>query len=185
MCSGADMLYLASARSRTAEPNSVSIYGFSTEGTLTLKRSVTIEGIGHVTGIAEDPGTCSLWIAGFSMEAPEWPTPGEEPFYSPRLAVLPADSNDAQLMDIEDSDSHDLALPMSVIWTRRCGGADLSGDGGVDFDDFAELASRFLAESGQGRYDIDCDLTSPADGTIDFKDLLTFTNFWLHTGCAD
>jgi hypothetical protein len=98
--------------------NSTTIYGLSTQGALAFERSITINGLHHVTSITEDPGTGSLWIAGFNMEqVPQYPNPFQLPFYYPYLAEVHSDSNSGQIVPLFDPASHDLALPMSIIWT--------------------------------------------------------------------
>ena len=56
---------------------------------------------------------------------------------------------------------------------------DFEPDGDVDLDDFAVLAAAWLAEDGQGRYNSDCDISIPPDGSIDMLDLLAFVDNWL------
>jgi len=182
-----DMLYLASAQDNPNDANSTIVYGFSTTGPLTLQRSVTITGMHHVTGITEDPATGSLWVAGFNMEdVPLYPNPAQSPFYAPYLAEIPYDSNDVELLSLSDSGSHDLALPMSILWTATtvCGGADLDHNGTVSFTDFAILANYWL--------DADCALPywcAGADldknGMVDMADLAILVEHWLESGCLD
>jgi hypothetical protein len=114
-----DMLYLASAADNPIDSNSTVIYGLSTkDDALTLERTVTVNGMHHVTGITENPQTGSLWVAGFNMyEVPQYPNPTQPAFYYPYLAKIPFGSDNVQLMPLFDPDSHDLALPMSVVWT--------------------------------------------------------------------
>jgi len=108
------LVYLASAQSNE-DLYSITIYGFSKEQ-LVLERSITINGMQHVTGITEDPGTGSLWVVGFNMESiPEFPDPIQPPFYYPCLAKVPSGGGDTQVMALLGS--YDLGLPMSIIWT--------------------------------------------------------------------
>ena len=114
------MLYLASAQYNPADTNSTVIYGLSMDGALALQRSITINGMQHVTGITEDPVTGSLWVIGFNMEAVSlYPNPFQPPFYHPYLAEIGQDNKKISLKSLLDPISHDLALPMSIIWTAK------------------------------------------------------------------
>lgn len=78
------------------------------------------------------------------------------------------------------SSSDLLLIPeLSAVVTPWPG--DFEPDGDVDFDDFAVLAAAWLAEDGQGRYDLACDINVAADpdGLIDMLDLLVFVDNWL------
>jgi hypothetical protein len=114
-----DMLYLTSAVNNPVDCNSTVIYGFSTEGALTLERSITINDMHHATGITEDPQTGTLWVVGFNMyDIPPYPNPTLSAFYHPFLARIPYDSNNVQQpTPLFDYDRHDLALPLSIVWT--------------------------------------------------------------------
>jgi hypothetical protein len=119
MSDSTDMLYLASALYNPDKTDSAVVYGLSTTGSLSFERLITINGMHHVTSIAEDPTTGSLWIAGFNMEQiPQYPNPFQLPFYYPYLAEVQSDSDSGQAIPLFDLGSHDLALPMSVIWTK-------------------------------------------------------------------
>ncbi len=123
------MLYLASAQSDPVDANVTFVHGFSAGASLMRERSVAVEGMQHLTGIAEDPTTSSLWVVGFNMvDIPEYPGSSEPPFYHPCFAVIPPGSGTVQAAPL--SGFHDLALPMSVVWTET--GTDMS-----DFFDFA------------------------------------------------
>jgi hypothetical protein len=99
-----------------ANRTSTTIKGFSKE-TLTLKRSVRINNMQHITGITEDTSTGKLWLIGFNMleNIPDYPSPYDAPFYYPVLANIPLDSNEAQVRELQGN--YDLAMPMSIIWT--------------------------------------------------------------------
>ena len=117
-----DMLYLTSASNNPEDPNSTVIYGFSTKDTMALERSVTVNGLQHITSLTEDPQTGTLWIAGFNMyNIPLYPNPTRPAFYYPYLAKIFLDSDDFRLIPLYDPDSHDLALPMSILWTGSAG----------------------------------------------------------------
>jgi len=183
-----NMLYLASAQYNPADVNSTLIYGFSTES-LIRERSITINDMHHVTSITEEPASGSLWVAGFNMkDTPQFPDPGEKPFYHPYLAKVPYNSNTVQAVCISDSNSapgNDLAMPMSVVWTRtvKCSGADIDKDGDVTFADFAVFALAWLSELGDAKWNSDCNISIPAGNSIDRRDLAILAKHWLETGC--
>lgn len=115
-----EMLYMTSAAYNPVDSGATVIYGFSTKGTLALERRITISGIHHVTCMAEDPQTGTLWVAGFNMyNIPAYPDPRRQAFYYPYLAKIPAGSDQAQRIALSDPYSHDLALPMSILWTAK------------------------------------------------------------------
>jgi hypothetical protein len=182
-----DMLYLTSTLDNPEDSNSTVIYGFSTKNALTIERTVTIDGMHHVSGITENPQTGSVWVAGFNMyDVPQYPNPTQPAFYYPHLAKIPYGSNDVQLIPLYDPDAHDLALPMSVIWTGTaiCGGADLDDSGEVSFGDFSILAEHWL--------DTNCASPEWCDSadvdksyTVDMADLAILTENWLQSGCLD
>jgi hypothetical protein len=117
-----DMLYLASATTDPLDPESTVIYGFSTGGPITLEKSVVINGMQHVTCMAEDSQTGALWVAGFNMRnIPVYPNPTRSAFYYPHLARVSFENGDVQLLPLFDPASHDLALPMSILWTGISG----------------------------------------------------------------
>jgi len=175
-------LYLASSKN---EPDADSdlIYGLSTD-TLGLERTITVNGMGHITSIAEDSATGTLWIAGFTMEdIPEYLYSNEPPFYEPYLAEVPSDNNDVQALSLVGA--ADLALPLSIEWTgitNNCEGADLDGSNGVDFVDFAILANQWLQPPGSPSADIAPEVH---DGFVDMMDLEILIKYWLATGCLD
>ena len=122
MSATTDMLYLTSAANNPEDSDSTVVYGFSTKGIIALERSVTINGLQHITGITEDPKTGTLWIAGFNMyDIPLYPNPTQMAFYYPFLAKISKDGDNVELLPLFDSDSHDLALPMSILWTGSTG----------------------------------------------------------------
>jgi hypothetical protein len=110
-------LYLASALYNSIDADSTVIHSFSLD-TLAREGSITIRGIQHVTGITEEPGTGDLWVVGFTMaDIPDLPEATGPPFYEPYLAKVPHGADAVQATSISVSASHDLALPMSIVWT--------------------------------------------------------------------
>jgi hypothetical protein len=184
MSDSTDMLYLTSAQYNQADIDSTVVYGFSTDGAPELKRSITINGIQHVTGITEDPATGILWAVGFNMEdIPDSPNPTQPPFYYPCLAKIPHGSDNAQVTALLGS--HDLGLPLSIVWTAtadECGGADLDKSGSVDFADFALLAQYWL-DSNCSPSDWCAGADFDRNSTADIVDFAILSWHWLETGC--
>ena len=117
-----DMLYLTSAAYNPDDPDATVVYGFSTDGVLSIERSVTVSGIQHITGITEDPQTGTLWVTGYTMyDIPLYPNPYQMAFYYPILAKIPAGGNTVEHMSLYNPGTHDLALPMSILWTGSNG----------------------------------------------------------------
>jgi hypothetical protein len=113
-----DMLYLASGRQNDDEPETGLIYGYSTQGPLARARRIEIAGMQHVVGITEDPATGCLWVLGFNMyNVPEYPNPMLPPFYLPCLAQITRGSIRAEALSLYDPGTHDLAFPLSIVWT--------------------------------------------------------------------
>jgi len=192
MCvsSSTDMLYLASSQYNPADATSSVIYGFSTGGSLTLERVVTVGGMHHITGITEDPQTGTLWVTGFSMdEIPQYPNPTKAAFYEPYLASVPLESSDVQASYIGNSGSsdNDLAMPLSIVWTvtpAPCGGADLNQSGSVSFEDFALLAQYWLAPNCTALPEcVSVDIS--LDGSIDYMDVAVLAQQWLQGDCTE
>ncbi|MHC4642539.1 MAG: hypothetical protein ACYS32_12915, partial [Planctomycetota bacterium] len=181
------MLYLASGQYNLADINSTAVHGISLED-LSLKRSITVSGMHHVSGITGEPSTGCLWIVGFNMDTfplPPWPNPTQPPFYKPCLAKVPYGDNLVQAESIYDSSSHDLALPTSIVWTKpvTCGGADINGDGKVNFTDLTVIGSAWLTGIGDAEWNSEGNIGIPADGFIDNRDLAVLVEHWLETGC--
>jgi len=184
MSNATDMLYLASAQYNSEDYSSSIVYGFSTSGTLTLTRSITITNMQLATSITEDPVTGSLWVVGFNMDVPEYPDPTQQPFYYPRLAKVPLNINNVQAQSL--SGDHDLALPLSVLWTKtvNCGGADINKSNRVDFYDFALFAGRWRnSNCAPPNWCSGADLNS--NKTVELADLAIIAQHWLQTGCLD
>jgi hypothetical protein len=184
MSDGTDMLYLTSALYNQADVNATVVYGFFTDETLELKRSITVNNMQHVTGITEDPATTTLWAVGFNMEdIPEFPDPTQLPFYYPCLAKIPYGSDNPEVTALLGS--HDLGLPLSIVWTAtadECGGADLDESGSVDFADFAILAQYWL-DSNCSPSDWCAGADFDESTTVDAVDLAILSWRWLEINC--
>ena len=187
-CSSYDnsRLYIASSMSEP-DADSVSLYVLSTAD-LTLVQSITINNLGHITDVAEDPLTGTLWVTGFTM--PEYMTylpanlSAMPQFYLPYLAAVSyGSSGPVQATNL--SSAADLGLPLSVVWVgatpEKCGGADLDGTGDVNFGDYAILTSQWLQAPGTPSADIAPEVAG--DGIVNFLDLAVLADQWLGTGC--
>jgi hypothetical protein len=77
------------------------------------------------------------------------------------------------------------------VWSggtpEKCGGADLTGDGNVDWADLYVVTNYWL-ESNCAAFDdcggADLEPVGQPDGDVDMKDLAIFARHWLETGCA-
>jgi hypothetical protein len=180
-----DMLYLASAQYNPEDFNDSVIRGFSTDGALSLTRQITIHSMHHATGMTEDQATGMLYVIGFNMDnIPEYPDPTAPPFYEPRLAKVPYGSSSVDAQSL--SGSHDLAMPLSISWTRaiKCGRADADGSGTVSFGDLAIIGENWLNSS----------CTPPGwcsgadinmSGAVGMPDVAILADNWLESGCGD
>ena len=118
MSGTASMLYVASGWHNEDNVDTSLIYGYSTQGPLTRARVITIDGMQHIAGITEDATTGQLWILGFNMySVPEYPNPTIPPFYLPCLANVAPGNDHVQAQSLYDPGSHDLAFPLSIVWT--------------------------------------------------------------------
>ncbi len=188
--SSTDRVYLASGQ-RDPESDSVTVKGFSTND-LTLARIITINGMGHVTDIAEDPATGSLWVVGFKMPSiPEYLGDDADPFYEPSLAEVPCgNGNDNVTVDAFDiaATSPDLAMPLSIIWTGDseapwCDGADIDHSTTVDIIDFG-----FISTQWQDSPDVPSADIAPkpiTDDHVGILDLIVVAEHWLDIGCSN
>jgi hypothetical protein len=111
-------LYLASALLDPVNPETTTVYGFSTLGDLALETSVAIPGLQHVTSMTEDSQSGTLWVVGFIVcDLSPYPTPTRPAFYYARLAKISLADKDVEMLHLFAPASHDLSLPMSVLWT--------------------------------------------------------------------
>jgi hypothetical protein len=118
MSGATDMLYVASGQQDEDDFNTSLIHGYSTQGALAHARLIEIADMQHIADIAEDPATGNLWVLGFSMYyVPEYPNPTVQPFYYPCLASVGPDEDRVRAQSLYDLGTHDLALPLSIVWT--------------------------------------------------------------------
>lgn len=109
------LLYLASGLS-DPDDNVSHVYVLSTDNlSLSVVRTVQINGMGHVTGITEDPATGNVWVVGFTMPTrPETITADQSVFYYPYMAKIP-DNSSGPVTATALSNST-LAMPLSVTF---------------------------------------------------------------------
>lgn len=110
-----DWLYLASSLN-PPDANSVKLYVFTPDAD--RAETIEVKGMGHITGMTEDPATGDLWICGFVMlDIPEYLTPGAPPFYKPCVAYLPSSQETQDLIYAQYLKSgNELGLPLSILW---------------------------------------------------------------------
>ena len=109
-----DRIYMASGQYDPRDPNTAKVYRFSTAN-LTLQGTILIQGLYHVTGIAEHGG--SLWVVGFNLDwIPDTLVLGKTPCYRSCIARVAPDGQ-AEVRSLATSANADLALPMSIVWT--------------------------------------------------------------------
>ncbi len=180
------LLYVASSMVEPAA-KSASLYVLSTDD-LTLVQTITINNMGHITDIAEDPVTGTVWVVGFTM--PEYMTElpsilvNTPQFYYPYLAAVPYGAS-GTVQATKLLNAADLALPLSIAWVgpipEKCEGADLDSNGNVSFTDLKILASQWLQAPGNPSADI-----APypgGDGVVNLKDLAILAYHWLENVC--
>ena len=143
--------------------------------------------------MAENPDDGTVYATGFTApkldtNLTELPSEIEQwgIYTTAMLAKIPfgtAGPVDAE--EFNDATGEPIVLPMSIAWTGgklpKCGGADINGNGEVDMEDFAIMASQLFSTSGSLSADI-----APEryyDETVDILDLAAFSTYWLHTGC--
>jgi parallel beta-helix repeat protein len=184
-----DMLYLASGQYEPEDVNSTVIHGLSTDGGLSPAVEITVSGMQHVTGIAEDPQTGRLWAVGFNIDpgliGPYGPNPNNPPFYEPYLANIPSGSTAATAAYMLDSDpDNDIAMPLSIVWTEKCGGADFDGSDDVGWTDLRLMGQNWLADGC-----VSPDWCGAADldesGSVALGDYGILAQSWMAAGCLD
>lgn len=186
------MLYLCSSLT-SSDPNVNYVYGFTTSGPLLLSRTVNIVGMDHISDITDDPSTGTLWVTGFSMDPPDFPSPYDPPFYDSYIARIDiADVNVPAVATLTESAQNDLALPLSIVWTgtpqERCGGADVDGSGRVDFRDFSMFGQFWRQINCTQLNDCegaDLEPIHEPDGDVDIADLTILGRYWLETDCLN
>jgi hypothetical protein len=138
--------------------------------------------VSAVTSLAEDLGDGTLYATGFTAPkfAEDKTLKATEFFTTPMLAALAPEANEpVEAVIITDCD---LALPLSLVWTGdKCAGADINGNGVVNFPDFAIVALQWLQAPGIPSADIAPE--PDGDDIVNLLDLVAVANHWLKTGC--
>jgi hypothetical protein len=148
--------------------------------------------IATITAMAENPDDGTVYATGFT--APKLDNLTELPseiedwgiYTTAMLAEIPlSDAGPVDADEFTDATGEPIVLPMSITWTGgalpKCNGADISGNGTVDMEDFAILVSQWFHTAGNLTADI-----APEryyDETVDLLDLAAFSAYWLHTDC--
>ncbi len=133
-------------------------------------------GMGHITGITEDPATGSLWVTGFVMtNIPGTISTISSPFYAASLATVPQGSAGTYTGHALDTPS--LALPLSIVWlgSQHVSG-DINGDSAVNIGDLQLLAAAWGSRDGSDNWSSDADCN--ADGYVNVRDLQILVANW-------
>ncbi|MCP4708407.1 MAG: hypothetical protein GY869_07275 [Planctomycetes bacterium] len=180
-------LYLTSSQN-SPDATTSTLMGLSTVD-LTVVRSVTINDMGHITTVVQDPTNQTVWAAGFKMtNIPQYPDSSYPPFYFPYLAQVPAGSDDP-VSAVAMSGATNMSVPMSMVWigetADQCGGADLDGKGSVNLTDLSIMLSYWLDTNcippdgcGQANFD-----NTDGKDTVNLLDFAMFAQYWLKMDC--
>jgi hypothetical protein len=144
-----------------------------------------------VTSILESPEDGTLYVTGFT--APKFaggqalPAGIETVFTTPMLAIAAPDGNDP--VDANQITGCGLTLPLSILWAEEVyEGADLTGNGFVNFQDVAILALYWRKTSCAAPdfcAGADLEPVSLPDGDVDMADLSILARQWLQGRCRD
>jgi hypothetical protein len=113
--------------SSISAPNAVSSLVYAMDRAAPEQTAVIeIEGMGHITGISEDPDTGTLWVLGFS--SPALPTQEEihkgwvldqDAFFEGRIArIEPGPSGPVKANELTEA-TLDWFVPVSIVWTGQ------------------------------------------------------------------
>lgn len=146
--------------------------------------AIAVDGSGnvYVTGQSEGDGTdddyatvkydtdgTELWEARYDGSSNGFDLP---------IGVVVDDSNNVYVtgLSVGDGTDEDYA---TIKYVQCIQMGDIDCDKDVDFEDFAILGLAWLTADGQPGYNSDCDISIPADDSIDWSDLKILTDNWL------
>ncbi len=180
-------LYLTSSQNSPVA-TAATLVGLSTVD-LTVERSVTINDMGHITTMVQDPTNGTIWAAGFKMaNIPQYPDPSYPPFYYPYLAEVPSGSDDP-VSAVALTGASNMSLPMSMVWigetADQCGGADMDDNGLVNLTDLSIMLSYWLdtgciPPDGCGKANLD---NTDTKNIVNLFDFAWFAQYWLKIDC--
>jgi len=152
------LLYLASAI-HAPDSSSTTVYALSTQDfSFTLARTIQINGMGHVTGITEDPNTGNIWVTGFRMQnIPSSADPNQAVFYQPCLVEIPANSNNT--VTATQITSSDLGLPVTIAWLPS----------NLTLAKPANEQSLWRSQNNTIRLTFNTDITTPGAGSVQIQ----------------
>jgi predicted outer membrane repeat protein len=182
-------VYMSSSQNEPSA-TSVYLYAFPRESLPTPDpaqvKTIRIDGMGHVTGITEDPATGALWVVGFTIPVvPQYIPIGSPPFYQPYLAKIPYGST-GPISAVNIGSQCNLSMPLSIVFTGSgdpCGGADLDGNGLVNLPDLHILMNHWLQDNTDPDWLQKADLDN--SNSIDLADFAIMGQFWLKSGCQN
>jgi len=96
-------------------------------------------------------------------------TPGDLDYY---LRFVDGDSNGTDIVDMG-------AYEFAWVYIHIGIGGDLDDDGDIDFGDFSIFAPAWLTEPSDDGWNPDCDISVPANNSIDMLDLAVLVDNWL------
>jgi len=111
-------IYLASS---LGAPNATSATIYSLASDWSDLKEVRVAGMGHITSIAEDIETETIWVLGFTMSGipTDYIDGPNDRFYEPYLARFPLSLEGIDTVEAESLSCPEglLALPSSIVWT--------------------------------------------------------------------
>ena len=156
------LIYMASGVAEGPNMDHDTVYALSTASlSLTLSRTVDVNGMSHVSGITEDPATGEIWVVGTYIESvPEYVDLDEPACYAPCMAMIPPSSDDPVTASLLTGS--DLGYPIDVTWMP----ANLISSNPVDQDTLWRYQKNVL------RLYFDGDITAPSSGQILIQEML-------------
>ncbi len=112
-------LYLASGLN-APEALTDKLYVISTES-WSLIGTLTLENMGHITSVAEDPKTGDLWVQGFTAgDIPDYLSWDNADFYEGYAVLIPYESHGVfQAQPLSNLGIYEMGLPLSALWLNQ------------------------------------------------------------------